>query len=142
MFGLFDDAARRVVVIAQDEALKLNHHSIDTEHLLLGLLREGHGVAARALAGLGIGYDAVLAQVEETVGRGAEPTPGHVPFTAAAKRAVEYCLEESLALRHDHIGTEHILLALVREENDATRILAGMGAGAQRVRERVLGSFG
>jgi ATP-dependent Clp protease ATP-binding subunit ClpC len=141
MFGLFDDAARRVVVIAQDEARKLNHHSIHTEHLLLGLLREGHGVAARALTGLGIGYDAVLARVEETVGRGAEPAPDHVPFTEAAKRAVEHCLEEALGLRHNHIGTEHILLGLVRDENDAARMLAGMGAGAQRVRERVLGSL-
>jgi ATP-dependent Clp protease ATP-binding subunit ClpC len=140
MFGLYDDAARRVVIIAQDEARKLNHHSIDTEHLLLALLREGRGVAARALTGLGIGYDAVLARVEETVGRGAEPTPGHMPFTESAKRAMQYCLEESLGLRHNHIGTEHILLALVRDENAAARILAGMGAAAQRVRERVLSS--
>ncbi len=138
MFKGFDIAARRVVIMAQDEARKLNHHSIDTEHVLLGLLREGHGVAARVLTGLGIGYDAILARVEATVGRGAEPAPGHVPFTEATKRAMQYCLEESLRLKHNHIGTEHILLALVRDENDAARMLADMDVDAQRVRERVL----
>ena len=142
MFERFDNAARRVIPLAQDEASTLNHNYIDTEHLLLGLLREGSGIAATALIGLGIGYDAVLARVEETVGRGAQPAKGHVPFTEAAQRAMESCFLESLRLRHNRIGTEHILLGLVRDENNATRILADMGAGTQRVRERVLSSLG
>ncbi len=142
MFERFDNAARLVVTLAQDEASKLNHNYIDTEHFLLGLLREGSGIAATALVGLGIGYDAVLARVEETVGRGAEPQKGHVLFTEATKRAMQSCFEESLRLRHNYMGTEHILLGLVRDENNANRILADMGAGAQRVRERVLSSLG
>ena len=141
MFQRFDIAARRVVVIAQDEARKLSHKSIDTDHLLLGLLREGEGVAARALTGLGIGYDNVLARVEETLGRGAEPTPGHVPFTEAAKGALEHSLKESIGLRHKYIGTEHILLGLLHDSK-AARMLADLGADAQRVREQVLGLLG
>ncbi len=104
---------------------------------MLGLLREGDGVAARALTTLGIGYDAVLERVEESVGRSAEPAEGHVPFTESSRLVMQYCLEESVGLRHDHIGTEHILLALVHDENDAARMLADMGADAPLVRERV-----
>ena len=139
MFERFDDAARRVIVLADAEARGLSHHSIDTGHLLLGLLRESDGAAARALTGLGIGYDAVHARVAESGGRSAEPVPEHMPFTDATKQSLQSCFEESLRLRNKTIGTEHILLGLVREENDATRMLADMGADAQRVRDQVLG---
>ena len=138
MFERFNHAARHVIVLAQEEAREFNHHSIDTQHLLLGVLRVRDGVAASALASLGIGYDVVLARVEDTYGRGAEPTPSHIPFTEAAKKAVEHSLEESLELRHNYIGAEHILLALVRDQNDASRMLADLGADAHQVRERVL----
>jgi ATP-dependent Clp protease ATP-binding subunit ClpC len=142
MFERFTDEARRVIVLAQEEARKLNHAFIDTHHFLLGLLREGHGVAARALTDLDIGYDAVLARVEDALGRGTEPTPSHLPFTEAAKQATEHSLAESLGLGHNYIDTEHLLLALVRDENDATRMLSAMGADQQRVREHVLGLLG
>jgi ATP-dependent Clp protease ATP-binding subunit ClpC len=114
---------------------------MQTTHLLLGLIREGHGTAASALASLRIAYDAALRRIEETVGRSTEPTPSHVPFTEDLKRAMERSLREALALRHNHIGTEHLLLALVHDENDATRLLADLGATAQQVRERVLNSL-
>ena len=139
MFERFTDQARRVIILAQDEARKLSHQFIGTEHFLLGLLHEhSEGVAARALADLGIGYDAVLALVEQALGRGTEPTSGHVPFTADAKRAMEGSLRESIGRRHSYIGPEHLLLGLVRDENDATRMLADLGADAQRVRDQVL----
>jgi ATP-dependent Clp protease ATP-binding subunit ClpC len=134
MFERFDNSARRVIVLAQDEARKLNHPYIGTEHLLLGLLRQD-GVAARALTGLGIDYDAVLARVEQAMGRGATPTPSHIPFTPATKRAMERSFEASLALKHSHIGPEHLLLGLVRDENEATAMLADLGADAQRIRD-------
>ena len=138
MFERFDTAARRVVILAQDEARKLNHHTLDTQHVLLGLHRESHGVAAKALTSLGIDYDAIFALVQDGQGRGAEPTSGHIPFTEAVERAMEYSLEESLELRHDSIGPEHMLLALVRDQNNASRMLAAMGADGKQVRERVL----
>jgi ATP-dependent Clp protease ATP-binding subunit ClpC len=137
MFQLFDRAARRVVILASEESRKFNHQTMETRHLLMGLLRQGHGIAASALTDLGIGYDAVLARVVDAVGRGTQPTPSHVPFTEDLKRAMELSLAESLELHHDHVGTEHILLGLIREENDATRLLAELGATTQEVRERV-----
>jgi ATP-dependent Clp protease ATP-binding subunit ClpC len=133
MFERFDDSARRVIVLAQDEARKLNHPFIGTEHFLLGLLRQD-GVAARALTGLGIDYDAVRARVEQTMGRGTEPTPGHIPFTPTSKRALELSLDESVRLGHGHIGPEHLLLGLVRDQNEAAGMLADLGADARRVR--------
>jgi len=142
MLERFNDGARRVIVLAQEEARKLNHHFIGAQHVLLGLLREGHGVAARALTDLNIGYDAVLARVEAALGRGTEPTPSHLPFTEGAKHAVEHCLADSLELGHNYIGTEHLLLALVRDENDAARMLTDLGADPPRVRERVLALLG
>ena len=137
MFERFDDAARRVIVFSQDEARKLSHHFIGTEHLLLALLREGHGVAATALTNLGVGYDAVLARVDASLGRGTTPTPSHLPFTEATKRAMEHSFEESVERGHNHVGTEHLLLGLIRTENEATAMLADMGVDAQRVRDSV-----
>jgi ATP-dependent Clp protease ATP-binding subunit ClpC len=134
MFERFDDSAKRVIVLAQEEARKLDHPFIGTEHLLLALLRQD-SAAARALTGLGIGYDAVLARVEQALGRGATPTPSHIPFTPATKRAVERGFEASVALKHRHIGPEHLLLGLVRDENEATGMLADLGADAQRIRD-------
>ena len=143
MFNGFDVAARRVVIIAQDEARKLNHHYIGTEHILLGLLREGEGVAANALANLGISLEVVRQQVVEIIGQGQGPPGGHIPFTPRAKNVLELSLSEAQQLGHNYIGTEHILLGLIREgEGEATRILADIGADADRVRERVLGSLG
>jgi ATP-dependent Clp protease ATP-binding subunit ClpC len=141
MLQRFDDAARRVVVLANDEARKLNHQAIDTRHVLLGVLRESRGVAATTLTGLGIGYGAAFGRVEAIAGRGTEPTPSHVPFTEDARRALERSLEESLGLGHDYIGPEHILLALMRDENDAARMVSDLGAEPQDVRDRVLASL-
>jgi ATP-dependent Clp protease ATP-binding subunit ClpC len=135
MFERFDDAARRVIVLTQDEARKLNHHFIGTEHLLLALMREGHGAAAAALTGLGLSYDAVLARVDASLGRGATPTPSHLPFTEGTKRAIEHGFEASLGRGDAHIGTEHLLLGLVRDDNEATAMLADLGVDAQRVRD-------
>jgi ATP-dependent Clp protease ATP-binding subunit ClpC len=142
MFGRFSDEARRVIILAADEGRKLNHQVIDTHHLLLGLLREGDGVAARALTSLDVGYDAALVRVEAALGRGPESTPSHVPFTEAAKQAMKQSLTESLALGHNSIGPEHLLLGLVHDENDAARMLTDMGAEPSRVRERVIALLG
>lgn len=142
MFERFDDVARRIVILAQDEARKLNHHSIDTEHLLLALVREDHGVAARVLASLGLGYDAILAQVETTAGRRDSPPAGHVPFSEDTERAMRSSVEASLGLDEATVRSEHILLGLVHDDNGATRTLAALGADAWQVRELVLGSLG
>jgi ATP-dependent Clp protease ATP-binding subunit ClpC len=143
MFKRFDDAARRVVIIANDEARKLNHRYIGTEHILLGLLGEGEGVAAKTLESLGISLEGVRQQVVEIIGQGQDAPGEHIPFTPRAKKVLELSLREALQLGHNYIGTEHILLGLIREgEGVATRILADMGADADRVRERVLGSLG
>jgi ATP-dependent Clp protease ATP-binding subunit ClpC len=115
MFERFTDRARRVVVLAQEEARKLNHNYIGTEHLLLGLIRESEGVAAKALESLGISLDAVRQQVREIIGQGQQPPSGHIPFTKRAKKALELSTRESMQLGHNYIGTEHILLGLLRE---------------------------
>ena len=115
MFERFTDRARRVVVLAQEEARMLNHAHIGTEHLLLGLAHEGQGVAARALEALGISLEAVRREVEETIGRGEQPPSGHIPFTPRAKKVLELSLRELTQLGHQYIGTEHILLGLLRE---------------------------
>jgi ATP-dependent Clp protease ATP-binding subunit ClpA len=139
MFERFTDRARRVVVHAQQEARDLSHNYIGTEHLLLGLLREQESVAARALAELEIGLDAVRDQVIEMIGRGKQAPSGHIPFTPRAKKVLEYSLRESLQLSHNYIGTEHILLGLVREgEGVAAQVLVKLGGTLSRVRDKVI----
>jgi Clp amino terminal domain, pathogenicity island component len=139
MFERFTDRARRAVVLAQEEAGLLNHNYIGTEHLLLGLLREGEGVAARALEGLGIGLDAVRVEVEEIIGQGESATSGRIPFTPRAKKVLELSLREALQLSHSYIGTEHILLGLIREgEGVAAQVLVKLGADLPRTRQQVI----
>jgi ATP-dependent Clp protease ATP-binding subunit ClpC len=139
MFERFTDRARRVVVLAQEEARMLNHNYIGTEHLLLGLIHEGQGVAARALESLGVSLEAVRAQVEQIIGQGQEAPSGHIPFTPRAKKVLELSLRESRQLGHDYIGTEHLLLGLLREgEGVAAQVLVRLGADLNRVREQVI----
>jgi ATP-dependent Clp protease ATP-binding subunit ClpC len=139
MFERFTDRARRVVVLAQEEARMLNHNYIGTEHLLLGLIHEGEGVAAKALESLGVSLEAVRAQVEEIIGQGQEAPSGHIPFTPRAKKVLELSLRESRQLGHDYIGTEHILLGLLREgEGVAAQVLVRLGADLDRVRRQVI----
>ncbi len=143
MFKRFTDRARRVVVLAQEEARRLRHDSVGTEHILLGLIREGQGedVAARALESLGLDPDAVRQQVEEIIGRGEgeQEATGHMPFTPRAKKVLELSLREALQLGHEHIGAEHILLGLLREgDGVAAQVLVSMGADLNRVRAQVL----
>ena len=124
MFERFTDRARRVVVLAQEEARLLNHNYIGTEHILLGLIHEGEGVAAKALESLGISLEAVRSQVEEIIGQGGSSPSGHIPFTPRAKKVLELSLREALQLGHNYIGTEHILLGLIREgEGVAAQVL-------------------
>ena len=139
MFEKFTDRARRVVVLAQEEARMLNHNYIGTEHILLGLIREREGVAARALESLGIGLETARQRVEETIGRGPRAPSGGIPFTPRAKTVLELSLREARALRHNHIGTEHILLGLIREgDGAAAHVLAGLGADLDRARQQVI----
>lgn len=139
MFERFTDPARRVVVYAQEEARLLDHNHIGTEHVLLGLIREGDGVGAKALEALGISLEAVRHQVEEIVGRGQAAPTGHVPFTPRGKKVLELSLREALQMGHEDIGTEHILLGLVREgEGVAAQVLVNFGANLNRVRQTVL----
>ncbi|MCL6471283.1 MAG: ATP-dependent Clp protease ATP-binding subunit [Firmicutes bacterium] len=139
MFERFTERARRVVVFAQEEARMLNQNYIGTEHLLLGLIREEEGVAARALQSLGISLYDVRAQVEEIIGRGTSAPVGHIPFTPRAKKVLELSLREALQLGHNYIGTEHILLGLIREgEGVAARVLYNLGADLDRVRNQVI----
>jgi hypothetical protein len=139
MFERFTDRARRVVVLAQEEARMLNHHYIGTEHILLGLVHEGHGVAGKALESLGISLEAVRQQVEEITGEGREPPSGQMPFTARAKSALEQSRRESAELGGNDIDTEHILLGLLREgESVGAQILVNLGANLDRVRQHVI----
>jgi len=139
MFERFTDRARRVVVLAQEEARMLDHNYIGTEHILLGLIREGEGVAARALESLGISLEAVRQQVVEVIGQGQQAPSGHIPFTPRAKRVLELSLRESRQLGHNYIGTEHILLGLLREgEGVAAQVLVRLGADLNRVRQQVI----
>jgi ATP-dependent Clp protease ATP-binding subunit ClpA len=139
MFERFTDRARRVVVLAQQEARGLDHNYIGTEHLLLGLIHEGEGVAAKALESLGISLDGVRQQVEEIIGRGQQAPSGHIPFTPRAKKVLELSLRESLQLGHDYIGTEHILLGLVREgDGVGAQVLVRLGAELNQVRQQVI----
>ena len=139
MFERFTDRARRVVVLAQEEARMLNHNYIGTEHILLGLIHEGEGVAAKALESMGTSLDAVRAQVEEIIGQGQQAPSGHIPFTPRAKKVLELSLREALQLGHNYIGTEHILLGLIREgEGVAAQVLVKLGADLNRVRSTVI----
>ncbi|WP_153397297.1 ATP-dependent Clp protease ATP-binding subunit [Ornithinicoccus halotolerans] len=139
MFERFTDRARRVVVLAQEEARMLNHNYIGTEHILLGLIHEGEGVAAKALESLGISLDAVREQVQEIIGQGQQAPTGHIPFTPRAKKVLELSLREGLQLGHNYIGTEHILLGLIREgEGVAAQVLVKLGADLNRVRQQVI----
>jgi ATP-dependent Clp protease ATP-binding subunit ClpA len=139
MFERFTDRARRVVVLAQEEARLLNHDYVGTEHLLLGLIHEGQGGAAKALELLGIRLEVVRAQVEEIVGRGQRAPTGHIPFTPRAKKVLELSLREAKQLGHDYIGTEHILLGLIREgEGVAAQVLVKLGTDLSRARGQVI----
>ena len=139
MFEKFTDKARRVVVLAQEEAKMLNHNYIGTEHLLLGLIHEGEGVAAKSLEALGISLDAVREQVQEIIGTGQTAPSGHIPFTPRAKKVLELSLREALQLGHSYIGTEHLLLGLIREgEGVAAQVLTKLGADTNRVRQQVI----
>ena len=139
MFERFTDRARRVVVLAQDEARSLNHNYIGTEHLLLGLITEGEGVAAKALESLDINKDAVRSAVIDIIGEGEKPVEGHIPFTPRAKRVFELSLREALQLGHNYIGTEHLLLGLLKEgEGVASQVLIKLGADLSKVRQTVI----
>jgi hypothetical protein len=140
MFKRFTDRARRVVVFAQDEARGLNHNWIGTEHLLLAVLREGQGVGAKALEAMQISLEATRQQVESIIGRGQNPVgEAHIPFTPRAKKVLELSLHESLQLGHDYIGTEHIVLGLIREgDGVAAQVLVKLGADLNRVRQQII----
>jgi ATP-dependent Clp protease ATP-binding subunit ClpA len=139
MYERFTDRARRAVVQAQEEARMLNHNYIGTEHILLGLIHESDGVAAKALKSLGIRLDAVRQQVEEIIGRGPQAPSEHIPFTPRAKKALELSLRESQQLGHNYIGTEHILLGLIREgDGVAAQVLVKLGGDLNRVRRQVI----
>jgi len=139
LFERFTDRARRVLVLAQEEARDLNHAFIGTEHILLGLIREGEGVAAKALDALGVTYDVVREKVEEAIGANTNPSPGSPPFTPRAKKVLELSLREALQLGHSYIGTEHMLLGLVREgDGVAAQVLSELGADMARVRTQVI----
>lgn len=139
MFERFTDSARRVVVLAQGEARLLDHNYIGTEHLLLGLIAEGEGVGARALEALDISLPSVRVEIQETIGRGQTPPTEHIPFTRRAKKVLELSLREALQLGHNYIGTEHLLLGLVREgEGVAAQVLGKLGAELDDVRAVVM----
>src|SRR5271165_7173855 len=139
LFERFTDRARRVLVLAQEEARLLNHSFIGTEHILLGLIHEGEGLAAKALESLGISLEAVREKVVETIGPAGTSTTGSPPFTPRAKKVLELSLREALQLGHNYIGTEHMLLGLVREgEGVAAQVLVSLGADLSRVRQQVI----
>ena len=140
MFERFTDRARRVVTLAQREARQLGHDCIGTEHLLLGLIDEGAGVATTALTSMGISLDEMRQAVLDSTSRGAEPPPesGHIPFTPGAKKVLELSLREANQLGHNYIGTEHILLGLIREGGGAAQLLAAAGVDHDRARRQVI----
>ncbi|ONH62347.1 hypothetical protein CcI49_02920 [Frankia sp. CcI49] len=138
MFELFTGRARRVVVLAHEEAVRLPHPHIGTEHILLALIREGESLAIKALAALGASGDAIRSRVEDSIGTGDQPPHGHIPFTKGAKTALEHSLHESQRLGHDVVGPEHILLGLISANDGlAGRVLAEIGADLTRTREEV-----
>ena len=139
MFERFTDRARRVVVLAQREASRLNHNWIGTEHILLGLLHEGEGVAAEALESLGISLQSARQQVEEIIGPVQQVPAEHIPFTSRSKKVLELSLRESLQLGHDRVGTGHLLLGLIREgDGVAAQVLVRLGADLNQVRQQVI----
>ncbi len=139
MFERFTDRARRVVVLSQEEARLLNHNYIGTEHILLGLISEGEGVAAQVLESLEISLSDARTQVEEIIGHGGQAPSGHIPFTPRAKKVLELSLREALQLGHNYIGTEHVLLGLIREgEGVASQVLTNLGAELSNVRQQVI----
>ena len=139
MFERFSDRARRVMDLAQEEARLSSHDYVGTEHILLALIDEGEGVAARALESLGINEDAVRHEVEEIAGRGQQAPPEQIPFTPRARKALELALREAIQLGHIYVGTEHILLGLIRQgDGVATQVLAKLAADPNRVRQRVI----
>src|SRR5690625_5917033 len=139
MFERFTDRARRVVVLAQDEARLLNHNYIGTEHILLGLIHEAEGVGAKALEALGVTLDAVREQVRDIIAEGNQTPSGHIPFTPRAKTVLELSLREALQLGHNYIGTDHILLGLLREgEGTAVKVLSRLKAEPAAVRQEVI----
>lgn len=139
IFERFTDRARRVTVLAQEEARLLGHNYIGTEHILLGLIHEGEGVAAKALESLKVNLPQTRAMIEEIVGQGGQKPSGHIPFTPRAKKVLELSLREALQLGHNYIGTEHILLGLIREgEGVAAQVLVKLGADLSRVRQQVI----
>jgi ATP-dependent Clp protease ATP-binding subunit ClpC len=139
MFERFTDRARRVVVLAQEEARALDHNYIGTEHILLALIRESDGVVAKVLESAGISLAAVRQRVEEIIGRGQHAPAGQIPLTPPAKKVIELALSESRVLDHHNIGTEHILLSLIREgDGVGARVLAQLGADLNQMRQRVI----
>lgn len=139
MFERFTERARQVVILAQDNARKRKHNYIGTEHILLGLLKEEEGLAARVLDSLDITYEEVGQQVDRICGSGTEETPSQIPFTPRAKKVLELALREALSLGHNYIGTEHVLLGLVREnEGVAARILLDFDADAEKIRNEII----
>jgi ATP-dependent Clp protease ATP-binding subunit ClpC len=139
MFERFTDRARRVVVLAQEEARMLGHNYIGTEHILLGLIHEGEGVAARALTALGLSLAATRQAVEDIIGSGSQAPTAHIPFTPRSKKVLELSLREALSLGSDYIGTEHILLAILREgDGVGAQILAGADVSHSRAREQII----
>jgi ATP-dependent Clp protease ATP-binding subunit ClpA len=138
VFERFTERARQVVVLAQEEARALGHNYIGTEHLLLGLLREEEGLGGRVLDSLGVKLEEVRGQVEQIVGRGDETPPGQIPFTPRAKKVLEQALREAIGIGHNHIGTEHILLGLAREEGVAGQILAELGVSPDELRDKIM----
>ena len=142
MFERFSDRARRVVVLAQEEARMLNHNYIGTEHILLGLIHEGEGVAAKALESLGISLEAVRSQVEEIIGQGQAAPTGHIPFTPRAKKSLEHSLREARARHDNYIGVEHLTLALVAMNDGAVPpILSALGASQATLRTAILDRY-
>ena len=138
MFERFTDRARRVVVLAQEEARLLNHSYIGTEHILLGILAEEEGIGAQALVAQGVDLPATRRAIEEMIGPGTSPPPSHIPFTPRAKKVLEYSLREAIQLKHRHIGTEHLLMGLIREgEGVAPQALQTMGVDLQATMNKV-----
>lgn len=139
MFERFTERARQVVVLAQDEARHLKHNFIGTEHLLLGLMREQEGLANRVLESLGVDPEDIRSRVINIIGKGDEMIAGQLPFTPRAKKVIEFSLREALSLGHNYIGTEHILLGLIREDGGvATRILEDLDLSAEKIRNEII----
>jgi len=140
VFERFTEPARQIVVVAQEEARALKHNYIGTEHVLLGLLREEDGLAARVLSSLDVSLEDVRTQVGRIIGQGDEVTAGEIPFTPRAKKVLDLALREALSLGHNYVGTEHVLLGIAREnEGVASRILLDAGADGETVRNQVIG---